>query len=236
MMVKKFGLMLALVAVGSFALLAQPAFDDLGKTEMPAPKASDVKVPTIEGVIVQADFNTDWESETDPAVAAQLKDTIEGSVSFMIDVPYKKIVANMLKPGTLGKVSPNIKSYTAEVSSETNDRVDYEVTEVLVPFKLPLVSLGESTVHLNMSINKAAMRAGRAVVDYELDTSKDNDWKRFSGSIYAVDLHNGHTMVMVATSTKSNYTILKGLRLKLAKYFLGKTKENIASWMQGLGE
>ena len=55
------------------------------------------------------------------------------------------------------------------------------------------------------------------------------------GHIYAVDTHNGKTMIMVATSTKSNYNILGAMRLKLAKHYLAKTKDNIVSWLQNLG-
>ncbi|MBI4868522.1 MAG: hypothetical protein HY816_16415 [Candidatus Wallbacteria bacterium] len=234
MNLRRFGYVLAIVAAGSLTAVAQDMFGGLENTPRKAPTAKDVDIPEVQGVLVQADFNTDWKDESDAAAQAELKDTIEGSVSFMIDVPFKKIVANMLKPGTLGKISPNISKYEAKVASDTDDAIKYKVHEELVPFKLPFATLGRSSVNLDMSINKRALKAGRLVVDYQLDKELTSDWKRFTGSIYALDLHNGRTMVMVATSTKSNYTILPGLRLKLAKHFLAKTKDNIVNWMKDL--
>lgn len=232
MSLRNFGLAAAIVTAGTLMVLGQDMFGGIEQTPRRGARGGDVDVPEVQGVLVQADFNTDWSDASDPAAQAELKDSIEGSVSFMIDVPFKKIVANMLKPGTLGKISPNIEKYEAKVVREDASTVVYKVHEELVPFKLPLVSLGKSVVNLDMSINKAALRAGRIVVDYALDPAQKNDWKRFTGSIYAVDLHNGKTMVMVATSTKSNYTILPGLRLKLAKIFLGKTKDNLVNWLK----
>ena len=48
-------------------------------------------------------------------------------------------------------------------------------------------------------------------------------------------LSDGRTMVMVQTSTQSGYKLLPVLRLKLAKHFLGKTKDNLVAWMNNLG-
>ncbi|MBI3893243.1 MAG: hypothetical protein HY303_17120 [Candidatus Wallbacteria bacterium] len=234
MNLRKFGWVIAIIAAGSLSVLAQDMFGGLESTSRKGAKAGDVNIPEIKDVIVQADFNTDYKDETDAAAKADLKDAIEGSVTFVVDVPFKKIVKHMQDPGTLGKISPNISSYKAEKANEDAATVHYKVHEELVPFKIPLVTLGKSTVNLDLTITKAFLSRGRLVVDYSLDKEQQNDWKRFSGSIYGVDLHNGKTMVMVATSTKSNYTILPGVRLKLAKHFLGKTKDNIVAWVKNL--
>ncbi len=189
----------------------------------------------VEGVIVQADYNTDWVSSDDAELREQIADNIEGSVTFLVNAPFKKVLANMLNPGTLGKISPNIHSYTARRVGEDEKYIRYKVEEELSPFKMPILgAMAKSKVHLDMTIHKTQIPKGRIVVDYALDPNEENDWKKFSGSIYAVDLHNGKTMIMVATSTQSNYTILRGLRLKLAKHFLAKTKDNIVSWLGGL--
>lgn len=205
----------------------------------PALRADEAEVSKldvdVDGVLVQADWNADYLNESDPALKAELNGAIEGSVSFLVDVPFKKIVDNFLKPGTLGKVSPNIVKYTATKATEDENTVKYKVEEELAPVNFPMVkNMGKTKVHLDMTIFKSALKAGRLVVDWDLDRTKTNDWKRFSGHIYAVDCHNGKTMVMVASSTKSNYNILGGLRLKLAKYMLGKTKNSVVRWLEGL--
>ncbi len=218
-------LALALIASGSFAALAEDAAPMGGKIDV-----------DVDGVLVQADWNSSYLDETDATKRATLKDSIEGSVSFMVDVPFKKIVKHMQDVGTLGKISPNIVAYKADKVSENDREIAYKVTETLAPFRFPVLSdLGKTKVYLDLSINKAAIKDGRLVVDYQLDPTKENEWKRFEGHIYAVDTHNGKTMVMVATSTKSSYNIMGAMRLRLAKHYLNKTKDNIVKWLEGLG-
>ncbi|MBI3893244.1 MAG: hypothetical protein HY303_17125 [Candidatus Wallbacteria bacterium] len=218
------GITLALVASGAFYGFAGPKV---------SAASLDVEV---ESVLVQADWNADYLDQTDADVRANLKDSIEGSVSFMVDVPFKKIVAHMQDAGTLGKISPNIESYKANKVSDDDKAAVYKVSETLAPFKFPLLSeMGKTAVNLDLTIVKSGIKDGRLVVDYTLDKAEKNDWKRFDGHIYAVDTHSGKTMVMIATSTKSNYTILGAMRIKLAKHYLGKTKDNIVKWLESLG-
>src|SRR5581483_12050940 len=82
---------------------------------------------TAEGVIVHAGLNS--AGDTDP----NLYGVVEGSVTFMANIPFQKVLDNMLKAGTLGKISPNISNYTVAKQAETDDAVVYAVTEQITP-------------------------------------------------------------------------------------------------------
>ena len=71
-------------------------------------------------------------------------------------------------------------------------------------------------------------------VTFNLDPSKANKWKRLSGRIYGVDLNNGYSMFMVATSSRSHYDALPSLRMKLVKSYLAKTQDHILGWLKTL--
>ena len=68
----------------------------------------------------------------------------------------------------------------------------------------------------------------------QIDTTKNNGWDVMSGRLHAVALKNGHTMVMLASSSKSKYGMPATIRLKLAKLYLEKAKGHIINWLNGL--
>ena len=182
---------------------------------------------TAEGVIVHAGLNA--AGDTDP----NLYGVVEGSVTFMANIPFQKILDNMLKPGTLGKISPNISNYTATKQAETDDAVVFAVNEQIAP--LPgLGSVAAAEVNLLFTINKRALKERALYVKFELDPAKPNKWKRLSGRIFGVDLNNGYSMLMVSTSSRSHYEALPSLRLKLVKTYLAKTKDHILGWLNSI--
>ena len=179
---------------------------------------------TAEGTIVHAGLNI--QGDTNP----ELYGVVEGSVTFMANIPFQKILDNMLKPGTLGKISPNISSYTANKASEDDNQITYAVSEEIAPMAL-LAGAKPATVNLLFHVNKRALKDRTVAVTFELDPSKENKWKRLSGRIYAIDLNNGYSMMMVSTSSRSHYDALPSLRLKLVKTYLSKTKDHILGWL-----
>jgi hypothetical protein len=182
---------------------------------------------TAEGVIVHAGLNAEGDSNP------EMYGVVEGSVTFMANIPFQKVLENMLKPGTLGKISPNITNYKADKVSETDDAIVYAVEEEVSP--LPALAKAEpAKVYLTFTVNKRAMKDRTVAVKFELDKSKPNKWKRLSGRIYGVDLNNGYSMIMVATSSRSHYDALPSLRMKLVKSYLAKTKDHIVGWLNGL--
>jgi hypothetical protein len=179
---------------------------------------------TAEGCIVHAGLNTADESNAD------MYGVVEGSVTFMANIPFQKILDNMLKPGTLGKISPNVKNYKAEKVSENDDAMVYAVEEEITP--LPGFAKSEpAKVYLTFTISKRALAKRTVFVEFELDKNKPNKWKRLSGRVFAVDLNNGYSTIMVTTSSRSHYDGLPSLRLKLVKAYLSKTKDHIVSWL-----
>ena len=179
---------------------------------------------TAEGVLVHAGLNT--AGDTDPS----LYGVVEGSVTFMANIPFQKVLDNMLKTGTLGKISPNISKYNAVKQSETDDAIVYAVEEEIAPLPA-LAKAAPATVNLLFTINKRALKDRTIAVNFQLDPAKPNQWKRLSGRIYGVDLNNGYSMFMVATSSRSHYDALPSLRLKLVKTYLAKTKDHILGWL-----
>lgn len=179
---------------------------------------------TAEGCIVHAGLNSAGDSNP------ELYGVVEGSVTFMTNIPFQKIIDNMLKPGTLGKISPNILSYKADKVSDTDDALVYAVEEEIAP--LPVLAAAKpAKVFLKFTVNKRALKDRTVAVTFELDKSKENKWKRLTGRIYGVDLNNGYSMIMVATSSRSHYDALPSLRLKLVKSYLSKTKDHIVGWL-----
>lgn len=179
---------------------------------------------TAEGVLVHAGLNAN--GDTNP----EMYGVVEGSVSFMANIPFQKVLDNMLKPGTLGKISPNITSYNAQVVSDTEDALVYAVEEEVAPLPA-LIGAKPAKVYLKFTVNKRALKDRTVAVTFELDSTKKNTWKRLSGRIYGVDLNNGYSMIMVATSSRSHYDALPSLRLKLVKSYLSKTKDHILNWL-----
>ena len=179
---------------------------------------------TAEGSIVHAGLNV--EGDTKP----ELYGVVEGSVTFMANIPFQKVLDNMLKPGTLGKISPNVTSYKAEIVSDTADAVVYAVEEEISA--LPsLAAAKPAKVYLRFTVNKRALKDRIGAITFELDPTKQNSWKRLSGRIYGMDLNNGYSMIMVSTSSRSHYDALPSLRLKLVKTYLSKTKDHIVNWL-----
>jgi len=182
---------------------------------------------TAEGVIVHAGLNS--AGDTDP----NLYGVVEGSVTFMANIPFQKVLDNMLKTGTLGKISPNVTNYSAVKQGETDDALTYAVEEDIAP--LPgLATSDPAKVYLLFNINKRALKDRTIAVTFSLDGSKPNKWKRLSGRIFGVDLNNGYSMFMVTTSSRSHYEALPSLRLKLVKTYLAKTKDHILGWLNTL--
>lgn len=192
-----------------------------GRDGMEAPEV------TAEGVIVHAGLNS--ASDTDP----ELYGVVEGSVTFMANIPFQKILDNMLKPGTLGKISPNVTNYTATKTVENDEAIVYAVEEEISP--LPeFTKAAPAKVNLTFTVNKRALTKRTVFVEFELDKSKPNKWKRLSGRIFAVDLNNGYSTIMVATSSRSHYEGLPSLRAKVVKHYLARTKDHIVSWLNTL--
>ena len=182
---------------------------------------------TADGVTVHAGLNT-----SDPA----LDGVVEGSVTFMANVPFQKVLENMQKPGTFGKISPNVQNYTATKVTDDDNAIVYKISEEIVPFKLPLIEMAPSKVNLEFTINKRAFKDRMIAVTYNLDptANQDSKWLRLSGRIYGCDLNNGYSMFMIASSSKSKYPLPSTTRIKLVKQYLSKTKDNVVSWLNGL--
>lgn len=186
-------------------------------------------VPEVsaEGVIVHAGLNA--AGDTDPA----LYGVVEGSVTFMANIPFQKILDNCIKAETLAAISPNVQNLKAVKSAESEAEVTFDVEEDVVP--LPgLANVAPAKVFLKFTVNKRALKDRALYVKFELDPSKPNKWKRLSGRIFGVDLNNGYSMLMVSTSSRSHYDALPTLRLKLVKTYLSKTKDHIVGWLNSI--
>lgn len=182
---------------------------------------------TAEGVIVHAGMNE--HGDTDPA----LYGVVEGSVTFMANIPFQKVLDNCIKAETLGAISPNVRNVKAVKSSETDAEVVYDVEEDVVPLNI-LSSAEPTKVYLKFSVNKRALADRTLYVKFGLDESKPNKWKRLSGRIMGTDLNNGYSMLMVSTSSRSHYDALPSLRCKLVKTYLSKTKDHIVGWLNSI--
>ena len=179
---------------------------------------------TAEGVIVHAGLNT--AGDTDP----ELYGVVEGSVTFMANIPFQKVLDNCIKAESLAAISPNVQNLKAVKSAETDGEIVFDVEEDIVP--LPgLASVAPAKVYLKFSVNKRALADRTLYVKFELDKSKTNKWKRLSGRIMGVDLNNGYSMLMVSTSSRSHYDALPSLRTKLVKTYLSKTKDHMLAWL-----
>jgi hypothetical protein len=210
----------AILAISSFLVyrttIATAARDNFDHPEV-----------TAEGVIVHAGMNS--QSDSNP----ELDGVVEGSVTFMANIPFQKVLANCMNPGTLAKISPNVQNVKAVKTHEDEDSATFDVEEEISP--LPGFAKTEpAKVYLKFFVNKRAMREGTLAVKFGLDASKPNKWKRLQGRIYAVDLNNGYSTIMVATSSRSHYEGLQSLRLKLVKTYLSKTKDHIVGWLNSI--
>lgn len=192
---------------------------------------------SAEGMLVEASWNTDWQQPGHEKSREELEKTIEGSVSFKVDVALSKVQAHMQDSGTWGKISPSVSEYTATKVADTEGEVVYKIAQTVTPRKFPgMKALPPAKVNLVVTINKRAAREDAIVVRWTLDPEKPSDmWRRFNGRVFAADLHTGKSMVLVTTSTRSAYEGLpERLRLKLAEHYLSKTKDGIIGWLKGL--
>lgn len=184
-------------------------------------------IVTSDGMIVHADLNS--AGDTDPA----LEGVVEGSVTFIANIPFQKVLDSFRKPGTLGALSPNISNYKVEVASDTDDATVYKVEEEVKPLT-SFIPGAPAKVYLKLTVNKRALADRTIAVKFELDPEKPNKWKRLSGRIYCVDLNNGSSMIMVASSSRSHYSLLSSLRIKAVKTYLTRTREHIVGWLSSI--
>ena len=165
---------------------------------------------------------------------------VESSITFLANVDMDKVLKHMLDKDTLSKIAPeHIKVVKVEKTSETADAIEYAVEEELKPMlgvSFVTSKMAPAKVYLKFTVNKRALNDRTVYVKYELDPTKPNGWEVLSGRIHAVDLKNGHTMVMLASSTKSKYGMPATIRLKLAKLYLEKAKGHILNWLNGLAK
>src|SRR5688572_24822919 len=110
-----------IVLAAGFLVYRTAVVSHAGRDGMETPEV------TAEGVLVHAGLNS--ENGTNP----EFYGVVEGSVTFMANIPFQKILDNMLKPGTLGKISPNVTSYKADKVSETDEAIVYAVEEEVSP-------------------------------------------------------------------------------------------------------
>ena len=163
---------------------------------------------------------------------------VESSITFLANVNTDTILKHMLDKDVLSKIAPDhIVVTKVEKTGETADQIDYAVEEEIKPLlKVPFVTdkMTPTKVFLKFTVSKRALNEKMVYVKYELDSTKPNGWEVMSGRIHAVDLKNGHTMVMLASSSKSKYGMPATIRLKLAKLYLEKAKGHIVNWLNGL--
>lgn len=163
---------------------------------------------------------------------------VESSITFLANVNMDTILKHVLDQGVLSKIAPDhIVVTKVEKTGETTDQIEYAVEEELKPmFKVPFVTdkMTPTKVYLKFIVSKRALNEKIVYVKYDLDPTKPNGWEVLSGRIHAVDLKNGHSMVMLASSTKSKYGMPATIRLKLAKLYLEKTKGHVLNWLNSL--
>jgi len=180
-------------------------------------------------MIVNSGLNTDGGDANDGI--------IESSVTFLANTSMQKIMANMFNPGTLSKIAPDhVLVKTVTKGDETADAITYKAEEVITPFNVPFVQMSPTSVHLVFNVNKRALADRMVYVTFNLDPDPavKNDWDHLSGRICAIDLHNGNTMCMVCTSTKSKFHMPNTIRQKLATMYLAKAKDHVVNWLNSL--
>jgi hypothetical protein len=189
----------------------------------------------VEGMFVQTGFNTDWQKPGEEGLKSELDGVIEGAVSFAINLPFEKLSASLQRPEALGSLSANIEDYKVQGKEEAGDRTVYHIEETLVPFPLPGIrALAKKKIYVRLAITTRAPDASSVALTWELEPGKPSGWQRFSGSLHAMDLHTGYTLVVVRTSTRSGYTLPASLRLQLASRSLAGTRDNLVKWLSGL--
>lgn len=199
--------------------------------------SDDPEVPvSAEGMLVEAAFNTDWQQPGNAGQREELEKVIEGSCSFKVDVQLSKIRKHMEDAGTWGKISPNVSDYTATKVTESETETVYKISETINPTAIKAINkLAASKLNLLVTINKRAAKEDAVVVRWTLDTAGEQGFGRFNGRVFAADLHTGKSMVLITTSSKSNYKgIPDRLRLKLVEHYLAKTKDQILVWLKSL--
>jgi hypothetical protein len=191
---------------------------------------------------VEATLNTDWQNrglkraEYNKA-KAELENCIEAHVVFKVNQRLSTIWKHLQDPGTLGKALPFIEpnTYRPTKVDENDSSVHYKVALTITPLQNDqLPKLKKAEANIDLYINKGARAEDALALRWELDPKAKNDWKRASSHVYAVDLHNGRTLVAITSSTISNYETPRHLKLKVAEYVLNKMKASITAWAEGL--
>ena len=163
---------------------------------------------------------------------------VESSITFLANVNIETVLTHLLDKDVLSKIAPDhITVDSVEKTSENADQIEYKVVESITPLmKVPFVTdkMDASKVYLNFTVSKRALSEKMVYVKYDLDPTKPNGWEVMSGRIHAVDLKNGHTMILLASSTKSKYGMPATIRLKLAKLYLEKAKGHVLNWINSL--
>lgn len=190
---------------------------------------------------VRADEVRDLDTITFAALNNQgAEGVVESSVTFLANVNTEQILKHMLDKDVLSKIAPDhIVVESVEKTAENADQIEYSVVETIKPLmRVPFVTdkMDSSKVYLKFTVSKRALNEKMVYVKYELDPTKPNGWEVLSGRIHAVDLKNGHTMVLLASSTKSKFGMPATIRLKLAKLYLEKAKGHILNWLNGLAK
>jgi hypothetical protein len=202
----------------------------------------DLTVKPSVDTLIESAANTDWQ---DPAlkrgdydkVKAELSDAIEANVVFKVNQKLSTIWKHLQDPGTLGKALPFIEkdSYKPTLVENTDSAAHYKVKLTIVPLEnKALPKLVKTEMNIDLFINKGAKKEDALALHWELDPTAKNDWKRATSHVYAVDLHNGKTLVCVTSSTISNYPTPRGKKLDVAKVVLSKMKATITAWAEGL--
>lgn len=190
---------------------------------------------------VRADEVRDLDTITFAALNNQgAEGVVESSVTFLANVNTEQILKHMLDKDVLSKIAPDhVVVESVEKTAENADQIEYSVVETIKPLmRVPFVTdkMDNSKVYLKFTVSKRALNEKMVYVKYELDSTKPNGWEVLSGRIHAVDLKNGHTMVLLASSTKSKFGMPATIRLKLAKLYLEKAKGQILNWLNGLAK
>jgi hypothetical protein len=181
----------------------------------------------VQGVLVHAGLNNQ----------ESMQGVVQGCVSFMVNIPLENLIKQLHDPNTLGKLSPNITNFKASKLVETPHNIIYEVEEEIVPTQglFGTGNLAPTKISLLLTIDKAASHDNEALsIRWELDPNAPKTWERFSGLIHGVNLRDGHSMLTVATSSKSQYEISEGVRMKLVEHYLADSKDNLIKWLKSL--
>jgi len=187
------------------------------------PLRADVEV---KGVLVHSGFNNN----------PGMEKVIEGSVSFIVNVPLETIVTHLEDASSLGRLSSNIVEYKASKILDENSRSHYAVEEDVVPTEglFGIGKLAVTKLHLLMMVDRS-MGSEEIRITWRLNPEKPQTWDRFEGRIVGFNLNDGHSIFMVKSSSQSRYDIPDGIKRKLVDHHLGKIKDNIVKWIENFG-